>query len=266
MYYKNIDDSINNNILCINLLNDNGINYYRNEIKTFCKINNKINSVKKTIIIDDLDLLNEQYQPILLNLIVNYKNINFIITSNDINKINENIFYYLELIKIIPTDIKFIESIYNKIVINENIVFKNKEIKYRLLETCNNNIPLFINNINKIIIIYNKNIENIDIKKINFLLSNITNNDFNEYFKLCNKKNYKASFNYIIEIYNRGFSVIDILDEMFIYLKYNYNFNEESRYKIIKLITYYINIFNNLHEENIELLFLTNSIIKILNE
>ncbi len=53
---------------------------------------------------------------------------------------------------------------------------------------------------------------------------------------------------------------------MFIYLKYNYNFNEESRYKIIKLITYYINIFNNLHEENIELLFLTNSIIKILNE
>ncbi len=118
MYYKNIDDSINNNILCINLLNDNGINYYRNEIKTFCKINNKINSVKKTIIIDDLDLLNEQYQPILLNLIVNYKNINFIITSNDINKINENIFYYLELIKIIPTDIKFIESIYNKIVIN----------------------------------------------------------------------------------------------------------------------------------------------------
>ena len=53
---------------------------------------------------------------------------------------------------------------------------------------------------------------------------------------------------------------------MFIYLKHNSDFNEESKYKIIKLITYYINIFNNLHEENIELLFLTNSIINILSE
>jgi hypothetical protein len=265
MYYNNINDSINDNILCINLLNDSGINYYRNEIKTFCQINNK-NKVKKTIVIDDLDLLNEQYQSILLNLIVHYKNINFIITCNDINKININIFYHLELIKILPIDIKFIESIYNKIIYNENIVFKNKEIKYKLLETCNNNIPLFINNINKIIIIYNKNIENIELNNLDFLLSNITNKDFEEYFKLCNEKNYNKSFNYIIEIYNRGFSVIDILDEMFIYLKHNSDLNEEYKYKIIKLITYYINIFNNLHEENIELLFLTNSIIYILNE
>ena len=104
------------------------------------------------------------------------------------------------------------------------------------------------------------------MKNLDFLLSNITNKDFEEYFKLCNEKNYSKSFNYIIEIYNRGFSVIDILDEMFIYLKHNSDFNEESKYKIIKLITYYINIFNNLHEENIELLFLTNSIISILNE
>ena len=35
-----------------------------------------------------------------------------------------------------------------------------------------NNI-IIINNINKIIIIYNKNIENIDIKNLDFLLSNV---------------------------------------------------------------------------------------------
>ena len=55
MYYANINDNINDNILCINLLNDSGINYYRNEIKTFCQINNK--NKLKTIVIDDLDLL-----------------------------------------------------------------------------------------------------------------------------------------------------------------------------------------------------------------
>lgn len=264
LYYKNINESINNNILRINLLNDSGINYYRNELKTFCQINNK-NKIRKTIVIDDLDLLNDQYQSIIVNLIVNFKNINFIIISNDINKINENIFYHLELIKIEPINRRFLEIIYDKIIINENINFYDEKIKLVLLETCNNNIPLLINNINKLIIIYKKNIDMVKLKDIELLLSNITNNDLKKYFSLCYERNYVESFKYIIEIYNRGFSVIDILDEMFVYLKYNNSFDEENKYKIVKLITYHINIFNNLHEENIELIFLTNSIINILS-
>ncbi len=47
--YYNITNNLNNNsdILYINLLKDYGINYYRNEIKNFCNINNFINNNKK---------------------------------------------------------------------------------------------------------------------------------------------------------------------------------------------------------------------------
>ena len=68
----------------------------------------------------------------------------------------------------------------------------------------------------------------------------------------------------ILELNNIGLSVIDILDNIIYYVKNNNkSLNEEYRFKIIKLITNYINVFNNLHEDKIELLFLTNNIIKI---
>ena len=46
LYYN---DSINNNVLFFNLLKEQGINYYRNDLKNFCQINNIVsnNSKKK---------------------------------------------------------------------------------------------------------------------------------------------------------------------------------------------------------------------------
>ena len=80
----------------------------------------------------------------------------------------------------------------------------------------------------------------------------------------CLKKKYTESIQIILNIYNKGYSVIDILDNIIYYVKnINKNLNQEYRFKIIKLITNYINIFNNLHEDKIELLFLTSNIIKI---
>ena len=57
--------------------------------------NNIISSKKskKTIVFDDIDILNDQCQIIISTLINNYKNINFILTCNDLNKINN----YLQL-------------------------------------------------------------------------------------------------------------------------------------------------------------------------
>ena len=60
-YYKDIDLSIyKNNILYINNLNEQGISYYRNELKFFCKSSSLIKNKKKIVLIDELDLINEQ--------------------------------------------------------------------------------------------------------------------------------------------------------------------------------------------------------------
>ena len=50
------------NILYINNLNEQGIAYYRNEMKIFCQSSSLIKNKKKIIVIDDLDTINEQGQ------------------------------------------------------------------------------------------------------------------------------------------------------------------------------------------------------------
>ena len=56
-----------NNIMYINSLKEQGINYYRNEMKTFSQSKCSIYGKKKLIIVDDLDLINEQCKQVFRN-------------------------------------------------------------------------------------------------------------------------------------------------------------------------------------------------------
>lgn len=253
-----------NNILYINLLKEQGINYFRNEIKNFCQIHNSCNNKQKSIIIDDFDYLNELNQKILINYINKYNNINFVLSCSDLNKIVESTTYLLEVIKIENLDNLFLEKILNKIIKKTNIVL-NENIKKKLLNDYNKNIPFFINKLLEINITFinSNNINSNNINNYKFLDNNILIT-INDYLNLCKNNNIKEANKLILELHNIGLSVIDILDNIIYYIKnISKNINQEHRFKIIKLITNYINIFNNLHEDKIELLFLTNNLIKI---
>jgi DNA polymerase III delta prime subunit len=54
-YYKGIDN-YKDNILYINSLKEQGINYYRTDVKTFCQTCSSIKNKKKIVVLDDLDL------------------------------------------------------------------------------------------------------------------------------------------------------------------------------------------------------------------
>ena len=257
-YYNS--SNYNDNILYINLLKEQGINYFRNEIKNFCQIHNSSNIKQKSIIIDDFDSLNELNQKILINYINKYNNINFVLSCSDLNKIVPSTMYLLEMIKIENVDNVFLEKILNKIIKKTNIVLEDN-IKKQLINDYNKNIPFFINKVLEINIIFINS--NYIINNYKFLDNNILIN-INNYLNLCKNNKVKEAKKLILELNNIGLSVIDILDNIIYYVKnINKSLNEEYRFKIIKLITNYINVFNNLHEDKIELLFLTNNIIKI---
>jgi len=257
-YYNS--SNYNDNILYINLLKEQGINYFRNEIKNFCQIHNSSNIKQKSIIIDDFDSLNELNQKILINYINKYNNINFVLSCSDLNKIVPSTMYLLEMIKIENVDNVFLEKILNKIIKKTNIVLEDN-IKKQLINDYNKNIPFFINKVLEINIIFINS--NYITNNYKFLDNNILIN-IDNYLNLCKNNKVKEAKKLILELNNIGLSVIDILDNIIYYVKnINKSLNEEYRFKIIKLITNYINVFNNLHEDKIELLFLTNNIIKI---
>ena len=69
----------------------------------------------------------------------------------------------------------------------------------------------------------------------------------------------------IYSIYDKGYSVMDILDNYFLFLKSTKILDENKKYLIMKLLCKYITIFYNIHEDEIELALFTNNLIKIIS-
>ena len=66
------------------------------------------------------------------------------------------------------------------------------------------------------------------------------------------------------EISERGYSVMDILDNYFLFIKTCSILSEEDKYKTISLICKYISIFHTIHEHEIELALFTNNFMNLL--
>lgn len=259
-YYKNIDDSIkNNNIMIINTLKEQGIQYYRNEVKTFCQIPSVIKNKKKIIILDDIDLINEQSQQVFRNCMDKYShNVHFLCSCLNTQKVIESIQSRLINIKLSPFKKENLYNILSKIKHNENIEI-DKESEEYVLNLSNNSIRILTNYMEKFKLLDQK----ITLDIVNKLCTNINFLDFTDYLNLCRKKDLKKSVDIIMKIYDSGFSVIDILDNLFIFVKINESLNEQYKYELIKLLCKYITIFHNIHEDEIELCLLTNNIINL---
>ena len=261
LYYED-KKSIDDNIIYINLLKEQGISYYRNELKTYCQVNNiKTGKRKKTIIFDDLDLLNEQCQQIFISYINSYDNINFIISCTDMQKIKTTIIDKLEILKINNITNEFLNIILKKIIENENIDL-SEQLYNKIVVSSNYSISHLVYSIEKISFI-SKNEKINDELKLDTLLNNILYLDLYKYISYCKSNNISKAINIIIKIYNNGYSVIDILYSIFIYIKNYSDLDEKYKFLIIKIICKYVNVFHTIHEDSIELYFLTNNIINI---
>ena len=98
------------------------------------------------------------------------------------------------------------------------------------------------------------------------LCSNISFLIFEEYTNFLLQKDLKKAIYLISELYDKGYSVMDILDNYFIFVKNSIILNEDQKFKIIPCICKYITIFHNIHEDEIELSLFTNNIIEILSK
>ena len=99
-YYQH-DKIPKNNVLYINSLQEQGISYYRNEVKTFCQTSSGIQGKKKFIILDDIDVINEQSQQVFRNCIDKYSHkVHFLASCSNIQKTIESIQSRCTIIKL----------------------------------------------------------------------------------------------------------------------------------------------------------------------
>ena len=224
-YYNN-NNLFTQDILHINCLKEQGIQYYRNNLKTFCQTKSTIPNKKKFIVLDDFDMINEQSQQVFRNYIDKYShNIHFIISCKNNQKVIDNIQSRNIIIRLNKVSDKDFLKFFNKVVKNENIVITNQAKKF-LLKISNLNFNKLLNYLEKIKL-FNKKIDNKTIKSISGNINFIT---FFKYTEFCLEKNYTDAIQIILNIYNKGYSVIDILDNYFSFIKITDQIDEEKIY------------------------------------
>ena len=154
----------------------------------------------------------------------------------------------------------FLKKIYHKIKKAEKIIIDDNVEEF-ILNICNNSIRLLINYMEKFKLL---NIR-IDKSKVKEICTNISFYEFEKYTtEWYVNKNIQNSLKNIYVIYKKGYSVMDILDSYFMFIKITDIVPEKIKYKIIKLILKYIALFHTLHENEIELALFTNELIMLL--
>ena len=261
-YYglSNSDSFPEYNTLFINNLKEQGIQYFRNEMKTFCQSRSSIHGKKKMVIIDDIDSINEQSQQVFRNYIDKYKNnIHFIAVCSNLQKVIESIQSRTHIIKIDQPTTTDITHIMNKIIIIENITIDDESKQY-LLKISDNSIRLLINYFEKIYILGIP--ITIDICKR--IVSNISDALLEQYIKHLQKSEIQNAIEILYNIFDYGYSVIDILDYFISFVKHTNILSENTKYEIIPFLCKYITIVHNNHENEIELALFTNNLHNLL--
>jgi DNA polymerase III delta prime subunit len=248
------------NTLFINNLKEQGIQYFRNEMKTFCQSRSSIHGKKKIVIVDDIDSINEQSQQVFRNYIDKYKNnMHFISVCSNLQKVIESLQSRTHIVKIdLPTN-NDICNIMNKIVTNENIII-DQESKDYLLKIADNSIRILINYLEKMYIIGTP----IHIELCKQLVSNISYELLEKYIKHIQKDELDKAIEILYNIYDYGYSVIDIIDYFISFIKQTKILDEDTKYEVIPFLCKYITIVHNIHENEIELALFTNNLHELL--
>jgi len=260
-YYGNLSDCNNENILYINNLKEQGIAYYRTEVKTFCQTASTVVGKKKILVVDDIDFINEQSQQVFRNYIDKYShNVHFMGSCLNTQKVIDSLQSRLTIIKKRMLPEENLRKIIGRICTDEALQLSPAVIDF-ILSISNKSVRIIVNYLEKFKLLN----QPITMDLANKVCTNISFYEFDHYTRLCKEqKDLQGAVKLIYGLANRGYSVMDLLDNFFVYLKYTTLLTEDEKYLIVPLICKYITIFNNVHEDEIELAHFTHNMVNIL--
>ena len=259
-YYKGFK-SYDDNVLYINSLKEQGINYYRTDVKTFCQTCSVIKNKKKIVVLDDIDFINEQSQQVFRNCIDKFShNVHFISSCSNIQKVIESLQSRFVIIKIKPLKREIISNLIHRIKTTENIQL-DADAEDFIINVSNSTVKLLINYMEKFKLLN----ERITLNLAQLLCSNISFGSFEEYTNLVKQGDLAGAIRVIYDIYDKGYSVMDILDNYFLFVKKTDLLTEDEKYQIIPYICKYITVFHEIHEDEIELALFSDNIISTLS-
>lgn len=278
-----------------NLKEQQGIGYFRNEMKTFCQTRSKQPTTKKKmIIIDDMDTIHQQCQQVLCNYIDRYShNIQFIFSCSNVQKVIENIQSRVKIMHLDPPIRENLLDLYMRIVRQEGLEKRMAEeekepICNYIISLSNGSLRELVNIMEKVIVYFGniatgELVHSLELASNNVKVDGTTQVDitveeckslfltriyqsFHEYVVQLREGKLQEAIATIYSVVANGYSIVDIFDYFFLFLKGSDFFSETEKYEITKVLCKYITIIHNVHEETIEMVLFTNRIYPLLHK
>jgi DNA polymerase III gamma/tau subunit len=218
--------------------------------------------------VDDLDSINKQSQQVFRNYLDKYKgHVCMIAACSNSQKVIESLQSRLHIIAVQPPTTDKIAWTLDTIAEKEDIRLGEGARAY-LLSRSHNSVRNVINNLEKLDI-YRPVVDNsstsavLDKEVCEKLCSTISFRPFEQYLDALKRGHLQEAIQVIYGIYNYGYSVIDILEYFFEFVKITPMLTDAEKYEIAPHICNYITIFHDMHEHSIELALFTRKVFQV---
>ena len=233
-------------ILRISTLLDQGIQFFRSDVKTFCQT--CPHGAQKTVVLDDMDTLSESGQRVFLNYMDLYPTVHFIASATSASKLVDGLDSRLILFKLTPFSESYLRSEIERVATLETIPYDPAALDL-LVEHCGGSMRTLLNTLEKVGLLGGASLETVAANCIN-----IDARSLHAFTECVDRGDELAAMDLLYAVHESGFSVMDILDTYFAFIKVA-AIEETRKYAMLKIIAKYITIFNTVHEHGIELLF-----------
>jgi DNA polymerase III delta prime subunit len=256
-YYAGIAPrQYSSNVLFINSLKEQGIQFYRSDVKTFCQTCSAIPKKKKIIVLDDLDFISDQCQQVFRSYVEKFsRNVHFLTSCTNIQKVIESLQSRFHIIKCRPLSIPKMMALCQRVQEKEQILM-DPMVQAFVCNISGHSVKAMLNYLEKFYLYGNA----ITLDTAKMLCCTIGFYIFDRYTRLVKEKHLFDAVHILYDIFDKGYSVMDILDNFFLYLKASAILTEQEKYLIIPYICKYITVFHSIHENEIELALFTANI------
>lgn len=251
-YGKQSPGVLEDNVLTINTLKDQGVAYYRTDVKCFCQTKGSIAAKKKIVIVDDMDAISEPAQQVFLSCIDQFKrNVIFLATCRSTAKILDNIHSRMVVLQLPPFSDELLGRLLRRVAEGEGVRV-DAEAEAALVLRCNHSARLLLNFMEKFRLLrqpvtadlVRAECSTVQEAYLQGLVASVRAGRLREAIALAD------------EVYAAGYSVMDIFDALFAYLKLGESgLSEEQTFQWVQLLCKYIYAVNHVHEHAIELQF-----------
>ena len=266
-------------VMFINTLKEQGIQYYRSDVPSFCSTRKHVGK-KRVVVIDDVDRINEQNQQAFCCCIDEYSdNVVFLMTCTQPGKVIESIHSRILHVPVTGLRGDVLRAFVQRVCTEEGMRVGNgvgngdgdgddggdgDQVIDQLISVCNGCVKTVLTYVEKFRVLEESHITSALIEDACTNISHAALEQYTRHLIAGNREDALAVFQ---RIHDQGYSVIDIFDAYFRFVKLATPalLSEQTTYLLVELLCRAITAFSNIHEDDIELLFFTNNAIRIIH-